>query len=162
MKILVDEHIPLMTVSALRLLGHDVRDIRGTPEEGMEDDVLWEMAQREERLLITTDKGFTRYRTVPWNARHPASTAESAQDSPTHHAGGDAVSRNGLAWFAGRHAGCRAEHLACREPLTQTPHCMRLIYGDPPNTRCDHVSRIGLHQCYVERLRAFAERRRPF
>ena len=40
MKILVDEHIPLMTVGALRLLGHDVRDIRGTPEEGMEDDAL--------------------------------------------------------------------------------------------------------------------------
>jgi hypothetical protein len=34
MKILVDEHIPLMTVGALRLLGHDVRDIRDTPEEG--------------------------------------------------------------------------------------------------------------------------------
>jgi predicted nuclease of predicted toxin-antitoxin system len=66
MKILVDEHIPLMTVGALCLLGHDVRDIGGTPEEGMEDDALWEMAQREERLLITTDKGFTRYRT----ARH--------------------------------------------------------------------------------------------
>jgi predicted nuclease of predicted toxin-antitoxin system len=66
MKILVDEHIPLMTVQALRLLSHDVRDIRGTPDEGMQDDALWEMAQREERLLITTDKGFTQYRT----ARH--------------------------------------------------------------------------------------------
>ena len=66
MKILVDEHIPLMTVRALRLLGHDVRDLRGTPDEGMQDDALWEMAQREERLLITTDKGFTHYRA----ARH--------------------------------------------------------------------------------------------
>jgi predicted nuclease of predicted toxin-antitoxin system len=63
MRILVGEHIPLMTVGALLLLGHDVRDIRGTPEEGMEDDAQWEIAQREERLLITTDKGFTRYRT---------------------------------------------------------------------------------------------------
>jgi hypothetical protein len=26
------------------MLGYDVRDIRGTPEEGMEDDALWEMA----------------------------------------------------------------------------------------------------------------------
>ena len=64
MKILVDEHIPLMTVQALPMMGHDVRDIRGTPDEGMQDDALWEMAQREERLLITTDRGFTRYRTV--------------------------------------------------------------------------------------------------
>jgi hypothetical protein len=43
MKILVGEHIPLMTVRALRLIGHDVRDIRGTPDEGMRDDALWAM-----------------------------------------------------------------------------------------------------------------------
>lgn len=55
MKFLVDEHIPLMTVQALTMMGHDVLDIRGTPDEGMQDDALWEMAQREERLLITTD-----------------------------------------------------------------------------------------------------------
>ncbi|MGE3541859.1 MAG: DUF5615 family PIN-like protein [Candidatus Tectimicrobiota bacterium] len=65
MKIAVDENIPLMTVHALRAMGHDVRDIRGTPEEGMEDDTLWDMVQREERLLITTDKGFTHYRAIP-------------------------------------------------------------------------------------------------
>ena len=65
MKIFVDEHIPLMTVQALRMMDHDVRDIRGTPDQGMQDDALWEMAQREERLLITTDKGFTQYRAVP-------------------------------------------------------------------------------------------------
>ena len=65
MKIFVDEHIPLMTVRTLRMLGHDVRDIRGTPDEGMQDDALWEMAQQEERLLITTDRGFTPYRAVP-------------------------------------------------------------------------------------------------
>jgi Domain of unknown function (DUF5615) len=40
MKILVDEHIPLMTVRALRLMGHDVHDIRGTTDEGMQDDAL--------------------------------------------------------------------------------------------------------------------------
>ena len=65
MKIFVDEHIPLMTVQALRMMDRDVRDIRGTPDQGMQDDALWEMAQREERLLITTDKGFTHYRAVP-------------------------------------------------------------------------------------------------
>ena len=65
MKIFVDEHIPLMTVRALRMAGHDVRDIRGTPDQGMPDNALWEMAQREERLLITTDRGFTQYRLLP-------------------------------------------------------------------------------------------------
>jgi predicted nuclease of predicted toxin-antitoxin system len=60
MKIFVDENIPLMTVRALREMGHDVIDIRGTADEGMIDDALWEIIQREERLLITTDKGFTK------------------------------------------------------------------------------------------------------
>ena len=62
MKIFVDENIPLMTVRALREMGHDVRDIRGTADEGMTDDALWERVHREGRLLITTDKGFTWHR----------------------------------------------------------------------------------------------------
>jgi len=63
MKIFVDEHIPAMTVRALAFMGHEIRDIRGTPDEGVQDDALWEIVQREKRLLITTDKGFTQYRT---------------------------------------------------------------------------------------------------
>ena len=62
MKILVDEHIPLMTLHVLRSMNHDVHDVRGTPDQGMPDDALWEMAQRQGRLLITTDKGFTQHR----------------------------------------------------------------------------------------------------
>ncbi|HEX3034766.1 MAG TPA: DUF5615 family PIN-like protein [Thermodesulfobacteriota bacterium] len=62
MKICVDENIPLVTVLELRKLGHDVLDIRGTPDQSMSDEALWEMAQQEERLLITTDKGFGQHR----------------------------------------------------------------------------------------------------
>ena len=62
MNILVDENIPLMTVKALRRMGHDVRDIRGTQQEGMTDSALWNLAQQEKRLLMTTDKGFAQYR----------------------------------------------------------------------------------------------------
>jgi len=87
MKIFVDEHIPLMTVRTLRMLDHDVRAIRGTPDEGMQDDALWEMAQREERLLITTDKEFTHYRMVPHHGvliirlrRHTATTTYGYDD----------------------------------------------------------------------------------
>ncbi len=47
MKILVDENIPLMTVKALRQLGHEVLDIHGTAIEGSEDETLWQIAQRE-------------------------------------------------------------------------------------------------------------------
>ena len=65
MRALVDENIPRMTVDGLRELGHDVKDIRGTTDQGLADSDLWAIAIREERLLITTDKGFTEYRAVP-------------------------------------------------------------------------------------------------
>lgn len=62
MTILVDENIPNITVSELRTLGHDVWDIRGTERLGMFDDELWLFAQSEQRMLVTTDKGFSEYR----------------------------------------------------------------------------------------------------
>jgi len=62
MKIFIDENIPLMTVRALREMGHIVTDIRSTSNKGMSDDAIWAMAQQEKQLLITTDKGFAQYR----------------------------------------------------------------------------------------------------
>lgn len=66
MKIFVDENIPLMTVNELKRLGYDIRDIRGSEEEGLPDAELWKTAQEENRLLITTDKGFAQY----WECCH--------------------------------------------------------------------------------------------
>ncbi len=65
MKVFVDENIPLMTVSELRSEGVDVMDIRGTPSEGISDGELWKIVKREQRLLITTDKGFSNQRNEP-------------------------------------------------------------------------------------------------
>jgi len=62
MKFLVDENIPSVTVQELRRRGHDVLDIRGTPLQGISDIELWNLAQAEKRLLVTTDKGFSEYR----------------------------------------------------------------------------------------------------
>jgi predicted nuclease of predicted toxin-antitoxin system len=65
MRVLVDENIPRLTVTALIALGHDVRDIRGTSIQGATDPDLRAVALAEGRALITTDKGFTEYRSVP-------------------------------------------------------------------------------------------------
>jgi predicted nuclease of predicted toxin-antitoxin system len=62
MKILVDENIPLHTVQELRSKGFDVIDIRGSEDQGLTDDALWQKAQQEKSLLITTDKGFSVHR----------------------------------------------------------------------------------------------------
>src|SRR5271157_1771747 len=65
MRILVDENIPRMTVDTLRSLGHDVKDVRGTSDQGAPDSDLWALAMAESRMLVTTDKGFTEYRSAP-------------------------------------------------------------------------------------------------
>lgn len=62
MKILVDENIPTICVQRLSEMGHEILDVRGTADEGMLDEDLWNKAQRGARLLITTDKGFARRR----------------------------------------------------------------------------------------------------
>ena len=62
MRIFVDENIPRMTANQLRDFGHDVIDIRRTNQEGISDDEIWQIVQREKRLLITTDKGFLEHR----------------------------------------------------------------------------------------------------
>ena len=62
MRILVDENIPRITVQELRALGHDVHDVRGSERQGIFDDELWSFAQSEERMLVTTDKGFSEHR----------------------------------------------------------------------------------------------------
>lgn len=62
MKAAVDENIPLSVVRELRNRDWDILDIRGTSEEGMRDSHFWERVQSEERLFITTDKGFSQYR----------------------------------------------------------------------------------------------------
>jgi predicted nuclease of predicted toxin-antitoxin system len=54
-----------MTVDALRALGHDVRDVRGTTDQGISDSDLWALAMAESRALVTTDKGFTEHRAGP-------------------------------------------------------------------------------------------------
>ena len=65
MRVLVDENIPRMTVDALSVLGHDVKDIRGTSQQGLSDSALWTLALADSRSLITTDKGFTEHRSSP-------------------------------------------------------------------------------------------------
>ena len=56
MRLFVDENIPTRTVEELRALGHDVLDIRGTPDQGTDDEVLWSRMLQERRILVTSDK----------------------------------------------------------------------------------------------------------
>ncbi len=65
MKIVVDENIPRRTVDALRAMKHEVIDLRQTDNKGADDAKLWEVAQQNGALIITTDKGFVRRQSAP-------------------------------------------------------------------------------------------------
>lgn len=62
MKIFVDENIPKITVYEIQKKYPDTKDIRGTKDEGIEDKQIWDIVKAENRMLITTDKGFSKYR----------------------------------------------------------------------------------------------------
>jgi predicted nuclease of predicted toxin-antitoxin system len=58
MKFLLDENFPKAAGDFLSNLGHEVFDFRGTTLEGMKDDAVFAMAQRQEAVLLTTDRDF--------------------------------------------------------------------------------------------------------
>lgn len=62
MPIVVDENIPRTAVAELHARGYEVIGLRGSTEEGLDDDLLWQKAQQSHALLITTDKGFAQFR----------------------------------------------------------------------------------------------------
>ena len=63
MKFLLDENFPKSAEKLLIELGHQVIDIRGTELQGIDDFRLFELAQENVAVLLTTDRDF--YHTVP-------------------------------------------------------------------------------------------------
>ena len=57
MRLLADENFPKASVEALRTGGHDVRWAR-TDCAGWKDAVLLDLAESEERIVLTLDKDF--------------------------------------------------------------------------------------------------------
>jgi len=51
-----------MTIEALRARGHEVLDLHDSTHKGIKDQPVWQLAQNDQRVLVTTDKGFAKYR----------------------------------------------------------------------------------------------------
>ena len=58
MRFFLDENFPKAAISLLERAGHQCFDPRGTPLEGVEDDVLLEEASRTRSVFLTTDRDF--------------------------------------------------------------------------------------------------------
>ncbi|MDA0839530.1 MAG: DUF5615 family PIN-like protein [Planctomycetota bacterium] len=63
MKFFLDENFPKPAHTLLSERGHEVFDIRGTPEEGMDDTEIFERALDNGAAFLTTDGDF--FHTVP-------------------------------------------------------------------------------------------------
>ncbi len=58
MRFLVDENLPLEVASLLQRHGHDALHLSQTEHRGCSDAHLWELAARDERILVTRDLDF--------------------------------------------------------------------------------------------------------
>ncbi len=58
MTFFLDENFPKTAEGFLSLRGHAVIDIRGTPNEGIDDRCIFEMAQERKAVFLTTDRDF--------------------------------------------------------------------------------------------------------
>ena len=59
MKFLTDENVASSVVRELRLLGHDLKDVKEEHLYGLADTHILTLANREGRVIITHDKDFT-------------------------------------------------------------------------------------------------------
>jgi predicted nuclease of predicted toxin-antitoxin system len=58
LRFLLDECMPIYIRTLLRQRGHEVFDLRETEMRGADDEVLLEIASREQRIIITRDLDF--------------------------------------------------------------------------------------------------------
>ena len=63
MKFFLDENFPKAAYSLLVARGHSVVDVRGTSQQGANDAMLFEWAQEEGAVFLTTDRDF--FHTIP-------------------------------------------------------------------------------------------------
>ncbi|HUU12285.1 MAG TPA: DUF5615 family PIN-like protein [Terriglobia bacterium] len=59
MRIKLDENLPSRLASRLAAMGHDVQTVAEEGIAGSNDPVIWQVAQREARFLITQDLDFS-------------------------------------------------------------------------------------------------------
>ena len=66
MKWLLDEGIPRDIATWLLQRGDDVLEIAESEYRSQPDEVLWQLAGREERIVVTRDRGFAHSELVPF------------------------------------------------------------------------------------------------
>ena len=63
MRFLLDKNFPKAAAGLLHNAGHEVFDLRGTSNEGIDDGIVFQKAQEYGATLLTTDRDF--FHTIP-------------------------------------------------------------------------------------------------
>jgi len=58
MRFFLDENFPKSAANMLRQIGHEVHDLRGSGREGLADSQIFDEAQLNESIFLTTDRDF--------------------------------------------------------------------------------------------------------
>ncbi|MGD8778362.1 MAG: DUF5615 family PIN-like protein [Ignavibacteria bacterium] len=64
MKFFLDENFPKSSIDLLVKSGNEIIDIRGTEHEGLDDASIFDLAQKNSAIFLTTDKDF--FHTIPF------------------------------------------------------------------------------------------------
>jgi predicted nuclease of predicted toxin-antitoxin system len=59
MKFFLDENFPKKAAYLLSDRGYAVLDVRGTDQEGLKDEIIFELARKAGAIFLTTDKDFS-------------------------------------------------------------------------------------------------------
>ena len=70
MKVKLDENVSSLLAEPMRALGHDVDTVVEEHLTGADDDAVWGAAQREQRLLVTSDLDFSDVRKFAPHTHH--------------------------------------------------------------------------------------------
>jgi len=80
MKFFLDENFPKKVAHLLNDRNHEIIDIRGTDSEGLTDMEIFNLAQENKVIFLTTDKDF--FHTIPFNFLEHSGVVVIALDQP--------------------------------------------------------------------------------
>ncbi|MDZ7767398.1 MAG: DUF5615 family PIN-like protein [Melioribacteraceae bacterium] len=80
MKFFLDENFPKKVARLLNNRNYEIIDIRGTASEGLTDIEIFNLAQENKAVFLTTDKDF--FHTIPFNFPEHSGVIVIALDQP--------------------------------------------------------------------------------
>lgn len=83
LKFVIDEDMPRSTGKILKQQGYDVRDVRDYGLRWVEDEEIYEFAQREQAVVLTGDRGFGNILRFPLGKHFGIVIAHFPNEMPT-------------------------------------------------------------------------------